>query len=109
MSDYFNSMISEKLKAYVYALADPRTLLPLKDRIFYVGKGNGNRCFSNAALAQEGQRQSLHEREHKLSMIRRSKVPGTRLRCSSFHMGWRMTKPLRWKLLLFLWLVKQMQ
>ena len=47
--EYFNSMTLARLQAYVYALADPRAKGPLKDRIFYVGKGNGSRCFNHAA------------------------------------------------------------
>ena len=43
-------MVSAKLAAYVYALADPRKKGALKDRIFYIGKGNGNRCFSHAQI-----------------------------------------------------------
>lgn len=66
---YFNSMTSAKLQAYVYALADPRAKGSLKERIFYVGKGNGNRCFNHAAIARGRQEQPLNEHEHKLSTI----------------------------------------
>jgi len=39
----FDQKVQENLKAYVYRLIDPRTT-----NTFYVGKGNGNRCFSHA-------------------------------------------------------------
>jgi len=44
----FESSVTEKLEAYVYALIDPRT-----DRPFYIGKGRDNRVFSHAARALE--------------------------------------------------------
>lgn len=61
-------MVSAKLAAYVYALADPREQGALKDRIFYIGKGNGNRCFSHAEIKTDGMQ--LEEGEHKLAKIR---------------------------------------
>ncbi|SLN69579.1 hypothetical protein AQS8620_03291 [Aquimixticola soesokkakensis] len=67
----FNAMVSAKLAAYVYALADPREKGALKDRIFYIGKGNGNRCFSHAQIETDGA--PLEEGEHKLANIRESR------------------------------------
>lgn len=66
---HFNSMTSAKLQAYVYALVDPRAKGSLKERIFYVGKGNGSRCFNHAVAARGRQDHSLNEHEHKLSTI----------------------------------------
>lgn len=51
----------EQLGAYVYALVDPRT-----DKVFYVGKGNGNRVFDHCNFAiKDEDAESL-----KLSLIR---------------------------------------
>ncbi|RPE67416.1 hypothetical protein EDD53_1825 [Pacificibacter maritimus] len=70
----FNAMVSAKLAAYVYALADPREKGALKDRIFYIGKGNGNRCFSHAQIETDGA--PLNEGEHKLAKIREIRSAG---------------------------------
>lgn len=43
----FNAYIQEKLGWYVYALRDPRD-----KRIFYIGKGKGNRVFAHANKAK---------------------------------------------------------
>ena len=63
-----NAMVSAKLAAYVYALADPRKKGALKDRIFYIGKGKENRCFNHARIEMDGR--PLNEGEHKLAKIR---------------------------------------
>ena len=42
----FSVNSQEQLGAYVYALVDPRT-----DKVFYVGKGNGNRVFDHCNFA----------------------------------------------------------
>jgi hypothetical protein len=67
-------MVSAKLAAYVYALADPRAGGALKDRIFYIGKGNGNRCFNHAKIEMDGE--PLKEGEHKLAKIREIRSAG---------------------------------
>ena len=66
---HFNLMISTKLQSYVYALADPRVVGSLKDRIFYVGKGKNSRCFNHAAAARGQEDQPLNDHQHKLSTI----------------------------------------
>lgn len=66
----FSSMVTAQLNAYVYALADPRKDGTLKDRIFYIGKGNGNRCHNHAQVERGLDDLPLHEAEHKLSVIR---------------------------------------
>lgn len=45
----FSQEVIEKLCYYVYALIDPRVQGYRPNRIFYVGKGNANRCFDHAA------------------------------------------------------------
>lgn len=44
----FSEAVIEKLGYYVYFLQDPRT-----NKVFYVGKGNGNRVFDHMACAIE--------------------------------------------------------
>ncbi|MBS0126858.1 GIY-YIG nuclease family protein [Thetidibacter halocola] len=66
----FNAMVTAKLDAYVYALADPRLDGALRDRVFYIGKGNGNRCFNHAHVARGKGEEPLDEGEHKLGRIR---------------------------------------
>ena len=44
----FSPFVSEQLGWYVYALRDPRD-----HRIFYIGKGKGNRVFQHATAAAE--------------------------------------------------------
>lgn len=63
-------MVTSKLMAYVYALADPGEVGPLKDRLFYIGKGNGNRCFNHAQAERGLGEKPLDEAEHKLNKIR---------------------------------------
>ena len=43
MSKQFSAIVEEKLEWYVYALIDPRD-----GRLFYIGKGKGNRVFAHA-------------------------------------------------------------
>ncbi len=43
----FNSAVAEHLRWYVYALRNP-----LDGRIFYIGKGKGNRVFQHAVAAE---------------------------------------------------------
>ena len=56
----FNQRTIESLAYYVYALIDPRD-----NRIFYIGKGKGNRIFQHAKDALDDSDQSL-----KLDIIR---------------------------------------
>jgi len=66
----FNQMVTDNLKAYVYALADPTQEGPLKDRVFYIGKGRGNRCFNHTKMVRKMGEEPLDEKEHKLARIR---------------------------------------
>ena len=50
----FNQQTIESLAYYVYALIDPRD-----NRIFYIGKGKGNRIFQHAKDALDCNDQSL--------------------------------------------------
>ena len=56
----FSQRSIESLAYYVYALVDPRD-----NRIFYIGKGKGNRIFQHAKDALDDNDQSL-----KLDIIR---------------------------------------
>lgn len=60
MERSFKQSVIEGLKCYVYALVDPRD-----NRIFYVGKGTGNRVYQHIQAAISDDSQSL-----KLSTIR---------------------------------------
>lgn len=73
---HFSAMVTDQLGAYVYALADPRIASGLRDRVFYIGKGNGNRCFSHAGLELKLGEQPLQEAEHKLGRIREIREAG---------------------------------
>lgn len=72
----FNVMVTTKLKAYVYALSDPRSDGALPGRVFYIGKGNGNRCFNHAHLERSLGEAPLDEEEHKLGRIREIRQSG---------------------------------
>ena len=50
----FSQTVIENIANYVYVLVDPRN-----NKIFYVGKGQGNRVFEHAKNAIEGDRKSL--------------------------------------------------
>lgn len=60
MHKFFKESVKEALKYYVYALVDPRD-----KRIFYVGKGTGDRVFQHAEDSLNENDESL-----KLSTIR---------------------------------------
>ncbi|MDE6409327.1 MAG: endonuclease [Muribaculaceae bacterium] len=66
MEKSFKQSVIEGLKCYVYALIDPRD-----NRIFYVGKGTGNRVYQHAQAALVDDSQNL-----KLSTIREIKGLG---------------------------------
>lgn len=72
----FNTMVTTELKAYVYALADPRVKGPLRDRVFYIGKGNRNRCYNHAHIERSQGEEPLDEAEHKLGRIREIRHSG---------------------------------
>ena len=52
----FSEMVKTALGVYVYALLDPRMKMAIRERVFYVGKGTGNRAFNHARLEKEAVR-----------------------------------------------------
>lgn len=70
MSDSFNTMVSLKLDHYVYALCDPEKVSDPLKKVFYIGKGQGNRCFNHAKEERGKKDEPLLEGEHKLAVIR---------------------------------------
>ena len=54
MEKSFKQSVIEGLKYYFYALVDPRD-----NRIFYVGKGTGNRVYQHAQAALTDDSQNL--------------------------------------------------
>ena len=66
----FEAMVATQLQAYVYALTDPRRDGTLLERVFYIGKGNGNRCFEHANLDRGLEKESLDDADLKLGRIR---------------------------------------
>ena len=60
MEKFFKQSVKEALNFYVYALVDPRD-----KKIFYVGKGSGDRVFQHAEDSLNDNDESL-----KLSTIR---------------------------------------
>ena len=50
----FNQSVIDKLNYYVYCLVDPRN-----NRIFYIGKGHGNRVFQHALCAMTSTDETL--------------------------------------------------
>ena len=60
MTKKFSAIVAERLDWYVYALIDPRN-----GRLFYIGKGKGDRVFAHAEDAIEGDAES-----EKLNLIR---------------------------------------
>lgn len=62
----FSQATKEKLKYYVYLLIDPRTR-----KIFYIGKGIGNRCFNHIEEAMR--KSSKSEKTEQIRKIIKSK------------------------------------
>jgi uncharacterized protein len=67
--DEFSWKTIKKLEHYVYALIDPRKKASNLSRYFYIGKGQGNRCFRHAYDALSW-RKSKDEPNRKLDTIR---------------------------------------
>lgn len=63
----FSQETIEAIRSYVYALIDPRKKESDASRIFYVGKGVGNRCFAHAEAET---RWKAGEPNPKLKLIR---------------------------------------
>lgn len=61
--------VAEKLGAYVYALRDPRDC-----RIFYVGKGRGDRCYAHAREGRASQHEAVSRQ--KLGLIKEIQASG---------------------------------
>lgn len=73
--------VALKLGYYVYLLIDPDT-----GRVFYVGKGTGNRCFSHLHEARMTAQDSTEEYE-KLATIRRIQESGHDVRIEILRHG----------------------
>ena len=69
MEEVFKTSVIEALQYYVYCLVDPRT-----NRIFYIGKGSGNRIFNHANDALNDNLSSL-----KLNIIREIRSSGQKV------------------------------
>ena len=69
MEEVFKTSLIEALQYYVYCLVDPRT-----NRIFYIGKGSGNRIFNHANDALNDNLSSL-----KLNIIREIRSSGQKV------------------------------
>lgn len=67
----FSQSTQEELKYYVYCLVDPRD-----ERIFYIGKGRGNRVFAHAYAALESEEKGTD----KLDKIREIITAGYKVR-----------------------------
>jgi len=65
----FSPKTREQLKFYVYLYIDPRD-----DSVFYVGKGNNNRCFSHLKDKSETAKVRYIEELHKLGLSPRIEV-----------------------------------
>lgn len=66
--DSFSQLCRETIGEYVYALVDPRAGGSTLDRVFYVGKGSGNRCHAHAHA--EERLEEIDDERLKLSTIR---------------------------------------
>ncbi len=64
----FSPETIEAIGSYVYALLDPRKPKTDPRRLFYVGKGIGQRCFAHAAAEVKWKRSE--EPNPKLQLIR---------------------------------------
>lgn len=73
--------VEENLGYYVYLLIDPKN-----DRIFYVGKGTGDRCFSHISEARKTTRDSKGDYE-KLATIRDIEDAGSEVRIEILRHG----------------------
>ena len=62
----FSQKVQEELKFYVYCLVDPRD-----DKVFYIGKGAGNRVFAHACDALE-HKDTVSDKLEKIREIIRS-------------------------------------
>jgi len=73
----FPRSVVEKVATYVYLLRDPRS-----GKVFYVGKGKGNRVFSHAAASER----DMGETE-KISRIREIRKAGFEVECEIIRHG----------------------
>lgn len=78
----FTAHVAEQIGWYVYALRDPRDL-----RIFYIGKGRGNRVFDHAQAADFIADDDLTALGPKLALIREIHDTGRDVECFIIRHG----------------------
>lgn len=91
----FNEMVTKGLAHYVYALADPRSEGSLAACVFYIGKGQGNRCFHHAREEREKGEEPLKEEQHKLGTLRDIRESGHEVEVMIVAHGLSKTQALR--------------
>lgn len=72
MGEQFSPAARAKLRAYVYALAEPGPA-PLLERLFYIGKGEGDRAFAHARGVTTDP--NIEKRDRILAILAENRAP----------------------------------